>query len=165
MSIPKRVPSHDGWEDLIAHHAKRSTVSEELADLRDRLDGIEFELERKRDIELLSRDVRAYLDDKRNELWDLRLFRYAVAGIALLCIGFVGYTLFSEMWSGFQTIGKVVKNELVLAAYVAASLAFVLGILLVLLRGVFGAIKDAENQPYLPPQLQEIYDLLKKLGS
>src|SRR5262249_42155837 len=133
-----------------------------IDELRERLDAIELEIERKFELDQLARRVSAYVNDKRTELKELRAYRAVIAVVALLCMGFVGLFLFMEIWSGFVDIRTAIGNETILAAYVAASFAFVLGILLVLLRGIFGAIKEAENQPYLPPHLAEIYEVLKK---
>jgi hypothetical protein len=70
--------------------------------------------------------------------------------------------LLLEASAGFETIKAAPPDSIVAAAYVTSSLAFILAILLVMIKGVFSGLEKAESDTMLPPHVKEIYDIIKK---
>ncbi len=160
------------WEDLIEDHARAhddnldvAASQKRLSDLFDRVDALELDRERKLEVEEVVRSFRRYLDDKRYELLELRIYRIVIFAFSLGCLAFIAVILFYELATGFSIVGDKVRSEIVLASFVASCLAFVLGLILALLRGSFGAIRESESQSILPPHLQELVELMRKLNS
>jgi hypothetical protein len=157
-------------ETFIASHVRglqkdrHAEPSPEIAKLREQVDALEWEAEGPRELGFLTQELNGYVIDKRSELRELRALRWAFATLALICLLLVGGFLARELHSGFAQIPKFGSGEILPAAYLASSLAFVLAVLALLLRGVFGAVKDEGVRPFLPPHVQELYDVVRRSG-
>lgn len=153
--------------DSAAKVVETTITRAEMDAVLERLDALDLAAEINQEGERLAREVTRYVADKRSELSELRLYRKATLLVAAVLTGFVGGGLLAEMLTGFtafRTISFDAGTGNALAAYVGGSILFVLAVLLVTLRGVFGAIEQAEKDGYLPPHLKELQEVVKKIA-
>lgn len=164
-SDPIIDPIHEHAESLRKLEASSARLTEELVqEILDRLDALEHENEMEKEIGALSRELRAYVNDKRKELRTLKNYRWFASAVSSVAVFFILGHLHFELSDGFKLFHRAgTTNEYALAAYVGGSLFFALAIILVFVRGVFGAIDQSDKDGYIPPNIKEIHEALKRL--
>lgn len=146
-----------------AQQSSHGELHDSATQILERLDALEARIEGGEEINRLSREVRKYISDKREELANLRWWRSAAILSAAAFAGAVIVNFIVESSRGFPSIVEISERGGVpVAAFIGVSFGAVLALLLVVLRGIFQSIDKAEGDSYLPPQISELYEALKR---
>lgn len=142
---------------------EHSSLAQQISELREQVDALQYELERRAETEGLARDLSAYLRDRMDEIRILRAFRLTMTCIGLTAAVAVALVLYIELAQGLPHLKLAGDHATV--AFIAGSFVFCLGIILVVMRGVFGGLHQAETETPYPEHVKEALTLVKDLRS
>jgi hypothetical protein len=138
-----------------------SSQSQLISDLRDDLDALWFAFEKRIEAETLAKELTGYLKDRRDEIAVLRWYRVVATGVALFLATAVACILYVELARGLPHLKEAGDHATV--AFIAGSFVFCLGIVLVVMRGVYKGLHEAETEPPYPEYVKDALALVKDL--
>lgn len=164
---------HDGLDRLLkvadelsqernAENGSLESIRAEISELRDELDALQFDVEKYREVGWMAREIRHYFRAKRDEVRALLLWRAAAILFALVMASAILGVLAVEFSAGFTRIRTLPEHiSLPAAVYIGTSFGFVGLLILSIIRGLFSAVKDAQDESNLPPHWKEFLDAIK----
>lgn len=144
-------------------NANSGSLAQVVAELRDEVDALQYEFEKRIETEMLAKDLSGYLKDRREEIGVLRIFRILITGFGLMAATAVASILYVELARGLPHLKAAGDHAVV--AFIAGSFIFCLGIILVVMRGVFGGLHEAETEAPYPEHIKEALSLVKEFKS